>query len=347
MVPKRQKSAQLLLLIILGMVASLLKPVTALADCPTVPFPDTSGLGPLPPLNSTLETINQASIAGLRALEFGTNFQRRSANLIGQNPLITASNDDVGSPGGLISGGAASAGDSLGSKISVLVSAFGATGDERADNLSSDIDWDTTAAAVSLDYAVSDNIFIGGMFGASDVTGCSAPQQNFTTPGSVNIVSNEVSGSFQTFSLYGIFENEQFYVDSIISFGSGDFDFRRAQVVNGLNSPEGFTILERVNEQIVADTTSDLLRTSIAAGIRRQLGKFQVSPYGRLAFAQIDIDGYREDLDLANSPGHPAPGSEGGFALRLQDQQIESLTCLLYTSPSPRDRQKSRMPSSA
>ena len=28
-------------------------------------------------------------------------------------------------------------------------------------------------------------------------------------------------------------------------------------------------------------------------------------------------------------------------------QIIESITCLLYTSPSPRDRQKSRMPSSA
>ena len=26
---------------------------------------------------------------------------------------------------------------------------------------------------------------------------------------------------------------------------------------------------------------------------------------------------------------------------------IQSLSCLLYTSPSPRDRQKSRMPSSA
>ena len=31
------------------------------------------------------------------------------------------------------------------------------------------------------------------------------------------------------------------------------------------------------------------------------------------------------------------PGNPGGY----------SLTCLLYTSPSPRDRQKSRMPSSA
>ena len=29
------------------------------------------------------------------------------------------------------------------------------------------------------------------------------------------------------------------------------------------------------------------------------------------------------------------------------DSQIMEITCLLYTSPSPRDRQKSRMPSSA
>ena len=32
---------------------------------------------------------------------------------------------------------------------------------------------------------------------------------------------------------------------------------------------------------------------------------------------------------------------------RIDAQNIESRPCLLYTSPSPRDRQKSRMPSSA
>ena len=43
---------------------------------------------------------------------------------------------------------------------------------------------------------------------------------------------------------------------------------------------------------------------------------------------------------------------ELNFLLRPEDiellNQVEKLsTCLLYTSPSPRDRQKSRMPSSA
>ena len=44
-----------------------------------------------------------------------------------------------------------------------------------------------------------------------------------------------------------------------------------------------------------------------------------------------------------------------GYALMLSDEVIEvggrvyvkATACLLYTSPSPRDRQKSRMPSSA
>ena len=38
------------------------------------------------------------------------------------------------------------------------------------------------------------------------------------------------------------------------------------------------------------------------------------------------------------------PGVDAGVFVRLKD---EPKTCLLYTSPSPRDRQKSRMPSSA
>ena len=33
--------------------------------------------------------------------------------------------------------------------------------------------------------------------------------------------------------------------------------------------------------------------------------------------------------------------------INLDDTQVLAVICLLYTSPSPRDRQKSRMPSSA
>ena len=36
-----------------------------------------------------------------------------------------------------------------------------------------------------------------------------------------------------------------------------------------------------------------------------------------------------------------------GNSLGLQPKNAKEYVCLLYTSPSPRDRQKSRMPSSA
>ena len=52
--------------------------------------------------------------------------------------------------------------------------------------------------------------------------------------------------------------------------------------------------------------------------------------------------------------GRPGPEEEGHGLRppRLQERRLprahhEGRTCLLYTSPSPRDRQKSRMPSSA
>ena len=42
----------------------------------------------------------------------------------------------------------------------------------------------------------------------------------------------------------------------------------------------------------------------------------------------------------------PPKGNVGGVGIFV-NKAVESSDCLLYTSPSPRDRQKSRMPSSA
>ena len=61
---------------------------------------------------------------------------------------------------------------------------------------------------------------------------------------------------------------------------------------------------------------------------------------------------------LALNAGHVDPGYKGPIAIRLINLRatpwtltlgaaIFTITCLLYTSPSPRDRTRSRMPSSA
>ena len=57
-----------------------------------------------------------------------------------------------------------------------------------------------------------------------------------------------------------------------------------------------------------------------------------------------DISGEKEEdvepsQTIENKTNRPAEGSS--------DEAIKENSCLLYTSPSPRDRQKSRMPSSA
>ena len=53
-----------------------------------------------------------------------------------------------------------------------------------------------------------------------------------------------------------------------------------------------------------------------------------------------DVAGYRALLEESRKR------FEIGFT-QLADQPFHSITCLLYTSPSPRDRTRSRMPSSA
>ena len=56
--------------------------------------------------------------------------------------------------------------------------------------------------------------------------------------------------------------------------------------------------------------------------------------------------GYKECTDCSEEEKYSAhtvyPHKTGGYV-----QPVTKTACLLYTSPSPRDRQKSRMPSSA
>ena len=56
----------------------------------------------------------------------------------------------------------------------------------------------------------------------------------------------------------------------------------------------------------------------------------------------------REATDLVQALAETIPGVRGVYGGRLRNaHQVEALTCLLYTSPSPRDLSTSRMPSSA
>ena len=54
-----------------------------------------------------------------------------------------------------------------------------------------------------------------------------------------------------------------------------------------------------------------------------------------------------EELHAALKPLHPGLTKARLFALLVRLKLEGKVACLLYTSPSPRDRTRSRMPSSA
>ena len=71
------------------------------------------------------------------------------------------------------------------------------------------------------------------------------------------------------------------------------------------------------------------------ASAAERLERLPLSPYHRLIFVIIALAFFFDSMDLAM------------MTFLLGSIKAEFGLCLLYTSPSPRDRQKSRMPSSA
>ena len=73
----------------------------------------------------------------------------------------------------------------------------------------------------------------------------------------------------------------------------------------------------------------------------------ETPPPPRAHCHQANVDPHRFLPTTGGGATGSLHGSPGGSTGCIQQQQQQHMTCLLYTSPSPRDRQKSRMPSSA
>ena len=77
-----------------------------------------------------------------------------------------------------------------------------------------------------------------------------------------------------------------------------------------------------------------------------------MAPFGLLSHGQHLVDEWNKQIlvkEYISKNGIPgsAPSTAAPPIVIADDADLSVDTCLLYTSPSPRDRQKSRMPSSA
>ena len=69
-----------------------------------------------------------------------------------------------------------------------------------------------------------------------------------------------------------------------------------------------------------------------------------------LIFSERELDAIIKTLEKANVPGYTVmkhATGRGPERVVTEDMEFTGLGCLLYTSPSPRDKRQSRMPSSA
>ena len=64
-------------------------------------------------------------------------------------------------------------------------------------------------------------------------------------------------------------------------------------------------------------------------------------------FTVTSVDGTASTITITLTGTNDAAVISAGTASLTETNLPQTVTCLLYTSPSPRDRQKSRMPSSA
>ena len=75
-------------------------------------------------------------------------------------------------------------------------------------------------------------------------------------------------------------------------------------------------------------------------GIVALVGSQEAAPHLLEGLRQLEYRGY-------DSAGIATVAAQGQLTCLRAKGKLRNLTCLLYTSPSPRDMRRSRMPSSA
>lgn len=200
------------------------------------------------------------------------------------------------------SGGAAGDGDN---KWGFFVSGLYASSDRDSTDRESGFEADDYGFTVGLDYTPNEKMLLGAAFGYK-----SSDADIDANGGSLE------SDSFSGFFYFSFYPNENWYVD--LMFGhtdnNHDQDRRLAWTIAGL-TPGSTTV---VNQTAISETDSDEFSFSISAGRNFLIGNWFLTPYARLDYANIKIDGYTERMSAPNAPGN-------GLALQIDNQEFDSL----------------------
>ena len=194
------------------------------------------------------------------------------------------------------SGGAAGDDDMLASRWGLFLNGNVGFGDKEETTSEAGFDFDTLGLTFGVDYRYTDQ-FVVGIAG-----GYASTDTDFTNDGG-NI---ETDG--YTTSIYGLFFNEQFYMDGLLSYGMNDFDSQRHIRYTDVNGA--------VDETAIGETDGEQVSLALNAGYEINRGAWNIDPQLNLYYISSDIDSFSE-------------GGANGLELAFGEQTIESMTVSL------------------
>ncbi|MDZ7751306.1 MAG: autotransporter outer membrane beta-barrel domain-containing protein [Gammaproteobacteria bacterium] len=223
---------------------------------------------------------------------------KRMANLRAGMPSNTVAL--VGIP---LAGGNAGAG--MG-RWSAFVDGTYGDGDKDGTSLETGFDLDSRGVTVGLDYQSDARTVIGIAVGYTDLEADLSNNAGELDTDSVGVF------------LYGTyFGSGNWYLDGVLGYTRNDHDQERR-----LDYTIGATPVDQVAS---SSNDSDELSVGLTAGYNLSGGAWNLSPYGRIDYADVDIDGYRERMSNPGAPGN-------GLAVQIDDQDYQSLTLALGLS---------------
>lgn len=180
-------------------------------------------------------------------------------------------------------------------------------GDKDGTNVETGFDVDSYGVTAGLDYRASRSTVMGAALGytrlEADLAGDSG--QLDTDSGSIFLYSS-YTGS------------DNWYLDGMLGWTGSDHDQERT-VRYSITPATGPS---QVNQSAESSNDSDEWSVSFELGYNHYGDRWSVSPYGRLDYADVDIDGYTERMSRPSAPGR-------GLAVAIDSQDYQSLTLAL------------------
>ena len=167
---------------------------------------------------------------------------------------------------------------------------------------------DDFGVTAGIDYAFSDRLVFGLAFGYKD-----------SDADIDNNGGDLESDSYSYFAYWSMYPDDFWYVDAIVGYTNNDHEQTR-NIAYSIAALGGGTTT--VNNAALSDTESDEISVSVTAGRNFYLDSWTLSPYGRIEYADIEIDGFTERMAQTTTFG-------SGLAVRIDDQDFESLMMTL------------------